>query len=91
MSSKRPNPAVRICALFGGQNALGRILGLKQSTIYGWVVTGNIPYYRVQAIVDAAYWHLDPPRVLTAEDFVDVPQPRRRPASVRPLMLANEP
>jgi len=37
------NPAQRIVELFGGQTALGRLLGKKQGLAYNWCKTGRIP------------------------------------------------
>ncbi|HET9200828.1 MAG TPA: hypothetical protein VFO84_07630, partial [Dehalococcoidia bacterium] len=61
------NPAQRIIGRFGGQSALGHLLGRRQSTIEHWAQTGRIP----------AQWHrplmsLAQQRgvILEAKDFV---------------------
>lgn len=37
------NAAEKVIARFGGQNALARLLGKRQSTVYNWTKTGIIP------------------------------------------------
>lgn len=69
---RNSNPVGRLANLFGGQNRFARAIGRRQSTIWNWVQSGHVPPDAVQAIVDAAA-KLDPPRTLTAEDFIDVP------------------
>ena len=68
----RSSPLERIVSRFGGQNALARALSLRQSTVWGWVKTGRIPYDRIPGVVEAAR-RLDPPLELSAADFVAIP------------------
>jgi myo-inositol-1-phosphate synthase len=74
------NPAERIIRRFGGQTALARLLGKRQSTIQHWANTGRIP----------AHWHgplitLARERgvVLEAKDFVETGRREIAPAQGR--------
>src|SRR5256885_10622684 len=62
------NPAERVIGRFGGQPALARLLGRRQSTVEHWASTGRIP----------AQWHgplmsraREKGVVLEARDFVE--------------------
>lgn len=68
----RSSPLERIVSRFGGQNALARALGLRQSTVWGWVNSGRVPYDRIPLVVEAARL-LDPPMELGAADFLAIP------------------
>lgn len=63
------SPIDRIVARFGGQNAMARALGIRQSVVWGWVQKGRIPYDRISVVVAAAR-KLEPPLVLTESDFI---------------------
>ncbi len=78
MNGEPRNPAERIIARFGGQSALARLLGRRQSTIQHWARTGIIP----------AQWHrvlmtLARERgvIVEARDFVSAGQRQIEPAS----------
>src|SRR6201986_4772148 len=71
------NPAERVIRRFGGQSALARLLGKRQSTVEHWAQTGRIP----------AQWHqpllaLARQRGITLEarDFVETSQHHIEPA-----------
>jgi myo-inositol-1-phosphate synthase len=77
MEALEANPAERIIARFGGQSALGALLGRRQSTVQHWANTGRIP----------AQWHtplisLARQRgiILEAKDFVDTQPQNIAPA-----------
>ena len=66
-------PAQRVLAKFGGIAPAARALGLPQSTVQGWRISGYIPGYRQSNVLaKAKELGLD----VTPADFFD------RPASV---------
>jgi DNA-binding transcriptional regulator YdaS (Cro superfamily) len=58
----------RIVAAFGGQNAMARALGLRQSTVWAWLQSGHVPSRRIPVVIQAAA-NLSPPVHLTPADF----------------------
>ncbi|MFT8245218.1 carph-isopro domain-containing protein [Roseomonas sp. BN140053] len=60
-----------IIAAFGGQNALARQLGRRQSVVWGWAKNGRVPSKRIPEII-AAGLSLNPPVQLTPSDFFDL-------------------
>jgi hypothetical protein len=80
------NPAEHVIAKFGGQSALARLVGKRQSTVQHWASTGNIP----------AKWHKELLRVaadrgisLRPEELVVAPG-NARPAEVAPRLPVAE-
>lgn len=61
----------QIISKFGGQNALARALGRRQSTVWGWVSRGQVPNRRIPEVIAAAA-QLDPPVYLRPDDFFDL-------------------
>jgi hypothetical protein len=64
-------PSHRVITAFGGQSALARALGLKQSTVWGWADSGTIPARRIPEVI-AAGARSQPPVILTPSDFFDL-------------------
>ncbi len=61
----------RIVDLFGGQTALAKALGTKQSTVWEWTRKGTVPSSRIPEIIRAgAEQH--PPINLQPNDFFDM-------------------
>lgn len=58
----------RIVDAFGGQSAMARALGLRQSHVWGWLSAGYVPSRRIPEVIMAAA-RLSPPVVLTPADF----------------------
>lgn len=58
----------RIVQAFGGQNAMARALGVRQSVVWGWLRAGHVPSRRIPAII-AAGASLPQPVALTPADF----------------------
>ena len=52
--SKTENYAAEIIRRFGGQSALGDLIGKRQSTIQHWVKTGRIPSQWHSRLIDLA-------------------------------------
>lgn len=71
MHGSAPSPVEKIIAHFGGQSAMGRAIGKRQSTVWEWIKAGRIPYARIADVVAAAK-RLDPPVQLSASDFVQI-------------------
>lgn len=71
MQHDNNTPVTRIVAIFGGQTALARAIGTRQSVIYGWVDRGCVPSRRVHQVIEAAE-KLSPPVSLTPADFFDL-------------------
>lgn len=67
------NPIEPIVARFGGQTALARALGTKQSTVWEWVDKGQVPSARIPSIIDAGKRSV-PPIKLEPNDFFVQPQ-----------------
>jgi myo-inositol-1-phosphate synthase len=68
MDALEANPAERIIARFGGQSALGALLGRRQSTVQHWANTGRIPAQWHQPLISLARQR---GIILEAKDFVD--------------------
>jgi myo-inositol-1-phosphate synthase len=68
MDAVEANPAERIIARFGGQSALGALLGRRQSTVQHWANTGRIPAQWHQPLISLARQR---GIILEAKDFVD--------------------
>jgi myo-inositol-1-phosphate synthase len=68
MYATEPNPAERIIARFGGQSALGALLGRRQSTVQHWASTGRIPAQWHQPLISLARQR---GIILEAKDFVN--------------------
>lgn len=65
------NPIRSLVERLGGQSALARLLGTKQSTVWEWVKEGRVPSARILTIMEVA-GNLDPPVTLRTDDFFDV-------------------
>ncbi|MBP0493051.1 carph-isopro domain-containing protein [Pararoseomonas indoligenes] len=81
-----------VVSRFGGQNALARQLGLRQSTVWGWVSKGRVPSWRIPEIIAAGAALHDPVR-LTPADFFDLPSPTPRVAWARrsaPALITDQ-
>src|SRR6476469_6778542 len=70
MAASGANPAERIIARFGGQSALGALLGRRQSTVQHWANTGRIPAQWHRPLISLARQR---GIILEAKDFVDAP------------------
>ena len=68
MSGYLDNPVRRVAAKFGGQTALGRAIGRRQSVVSKWVANGRIPSEHIPLIIEAATM-LVPPVHLQPNDF----------------------
>lgn len=62
------SPIADIVGRFGGQNALARALGRRQSVVWEWVNKGRIPYDRIPEVIEAGKQQV-PPVVLEPNDF----------------------
>ena len=62
------HPVARIISQFGGQTAMARRLGCRQSTVWEWQQKGRVPSQKIPVIIEAAR-DLKPPLDLTANDF----------------------
>jgi hypothetical protein len=51
---------------------MARKLGLRQSTVWGWLACGHVPSRRIPEVIAAAA-RLDPPVHLRPDDFFDLP------------------
>lgn len=67
MDAPEANPAERIIARFGGQSALGALLGRRQSTVQHWANTGRIPAQWHQPLISLARQR---GIIVEAKDFV---------------------
>ena len=65
------NTATRIIGYFGSQSRLAKRLGIRQSTVSYWVLSGSIPKKRREAIINAA---ADIGVELSLDDFVEFPR-----------------
>lgn len=65
------NPIEQVIARFGGQTALARLLGIRQSTVFEWVKKREVPYARVLDIISAGK-RTTPPIALKPDDFFDL-------------------
>jgi len=74
------NHGERIIRRFGGQSALARLLGRRQSTVEHWAQTGRIPAQWHQALLKLAREH---GINLEANDFMDIPKQEIAPAAGR--------
>jgi myo-inositol-1-phosphate synthase len=74
------NPGERIIRRFGGQSALARLLGKRQSTVEHWAQTGRVPAQWHQALLNLAREH---GINLEAKDFMDTPKHEIAPAAGR--------
>jgi myo-inositol-1-phosphate synthase len=74
------NPAERVIRRFGGQSALARLLGKRQSTVEHWARTGRIPAQWHQALLALARQR---GIVLEAKDFVETSKHHIEPADGR--------
>lgn len=79
-----PTPATIVIEKFGGQSALARLLGKRQSTVQHWASTGTVP----------AKWHSELLRLaseqgvaLEPRDFVGVPVEAKAESTPAPLGL----
>ncbi len=61
------NPAQRVISKFGGQSALAKLLGKRQSTVQHWVKSGRVPAKWQQPLLSLATNHVVD---LTPDDFV---------------------
>src|SRR6478672_3871224 len=68
MAALGANPAERVIVRFGGQSALGALLGRRQSTVQHWARTGRIPAQWHQPLISLARQR---GIILEAKDFVD--------------------
>lgn len=62
------NPIEQIVAKFGGQTAMARKIGVGQTSVWEWIEKGLVPSRRIPQIIEAGR-RLDPPLLLTANDF----------------------
>lgn len=70
-------PVKQIVSLFGGQAALGRVLGIRQGAVWLWIKNGRVPSSRIMPIIRAAA-ALDPPVELRPDHFFSTsPVPER--------------
>lgn len=70
--SDKSHPVARVISIFGGQTAMARRLGCRQSTVWEWQQKGRVPSQKIPVIINAAR-DLSPPVDLTANDFFLVP------------------
>lgn len=67
----RNSPVGTIVDRFGGQNALARAVGVRQSTVWAWVQRGLVPSERIPQVIRAGK-QLSPPVKLRPDDFFDL-------------------
>jgi myo-inositol-1-phosphate synthase len=75
-----PTPAERVIGRFGGQSALARLLGRRQSTVEHWATTGRIPAQWHQPLLALARRQ---GITLEARDFMDAEAHDIQPAGGR--------
>jgi myo-inositol-1-phosphate synthase len=74
------NPAEQIIERFGGQSALGSLLGKGQSTVQHWASTGRIPAQWHEPLLKLAH---EKGIALEPKDFVTMESPSVEPAEGR--------
>ena len=69
---------IAVCDAAGGQSALGRLLGLSQSTVSGWVERGKVPAERVldaERVTQVPCWKIRPDLYRAPSGGASLPQP----------------
>ena len=94
--SDNSNPICVLIERFGGQNAMARAVGVRQSEVWRWSKRGLVPSSRIGSVIKAGA-RLDPPIIITPDDFFSAPRSAsigngiaKDPVVADPVSMAEE-